>query len=81
MSIPFEYLGPQLGEAIQIVQCEWCRPSVLFRPKISRDGNMYCALLGENLQEGVCAFGDSPDAAMHAFDVAWAQPIKESETK
>lgn len=76
MSVPFEYLGPQLGEAIQTVQYEWCRPSVLFRPKISLDGNMYCALLGDNLQEGVCAFGSSPDEAMRAFDAEWRKRIE-----
>lgn len=47
------------------------RPSVLYRPHISADGTMWCALLGENLQEGVSGFGDTPDAAMRAFDVAF----------
>jgi hypothetical protein len=27
------------------------------KPKFSRDGNMYCFLLGENLQDGICGFG------------------------
>lgn len=55
---------------------EGARPSVLFRPTLSLDGSKWCALYGENLQEGVAGFGDSPDEAMHAFDIAWTDPLK-----
>lgn len=47
------------------------RPSVVFKPKLSRDGDMWCALFGENLQEGVAGFGPRPADAMWAFDIAW----------
>lgn len=47
------------------------RPSVLFRPKLFIDGNQWCALYGENLQDGVAGFGDSPDNAMWDFDRQW----------
>ena len=47
------------------------RPSVLFRPALSADGTQWCALLGENIQEGVAGFGDTPAAAMEAFDKAF----------
>ena len=47
------------------------RPAVLFSPKVYKDGNQWCALLGDNLQEGVCGFGESPDAATRAFDTEW----------
>lgn len=30
------------------------------KPKLYKDGNMWCCLLGENLMEGVCGFGESP---------------------
>lgn len=53
-------------------------PSVLWRPRIFRDGNKWCALYGENLQDGVAGFGDSPEAAMSAFDLAWVTPIPEA---
>lgn len=49
------------------------RPSVLMRPAISLDGNQWCALYGENLQDGVAGFGDSPALAMSDFDKAWAR--------
>lgn len=50
------------------------RPSVIFKPVLSRDGNKWCALFGDNLQEGVSGFGDTPAAAMWAFDQAWFTP-------
>lgn len=50
---------------------EMARPSVLFKPTLSVDGDKWCALLGENLQEGVAGFGDTPAGAMIAFDQAF----------
>jgi hypothetical protein len=50
---------------------EMQRPSVLYRPAICIDGNMWCALYGDNLQDGVAGFGDSPAGAMADFDAAW----------
>ena len=35
--------------------------------KLSLDGNSWCVLLGENLQEGVSGFGDRPYEAFVAF--------------
>jgi hypothetical protein len=54
---------------------EQMRPSVVFKPKITKDGNQWCALLGDNLQEGVAGFGDTPNKACYAFDAAWNTPI------
>lgn len=64
--------------AAEMVKSSWqeaaweqMRPSVVFKPTLSRDGSMWCALLGENLQEGVAGFGPRPADAMWAFDTAW----------
>lgn len=46
-------------------------PHVLMRPKLSIDGNQWCALYGDNLQDGVAGFGDSPQKAMADFDKNW----------
>lgn len=46
-------------------------PHVLMRPALTADGDMWCALYGENLQEGVAGFGETPEMAMKAFDKAW----------
>lgn len=53
-------------------------PHVLMRPKISIDGNHWCALYGENLQDGVCGFGKSPKEAMESFDMAWTRTLQPS---
>lgn len=61
----------QLQAAIQCVQNSLERPSVLFGPKISRDGDKWFVLYGENLIDGVAGFGDTPELAMQDFDKNW----------
>lgn len=63
------------GETWQQAAYDYTRPSVVFKPRLSRDGNKWCALFGDNLQEGVAAFGDSPSEAMYAFDKAWTEKL------
>ena len=50
----------------------YAAPSAVYRPALMMDGNQWCALYGANLQDGVAGFGDTPAAAMQAFDKAWA---------
>lgn len=59
--------------AIEQAAREYERPSVVFRPKLYADGDQWCALFGENLQEGVAGFGETPAKAMWAFDKAWLE--------
>ncbi len=47
------------------------RPSAIYKPKLSQDGNMWCALLGDDLQVGLAGFGKTPDLAMSDFDQNW----------
>ena len=58
-------------ESIREAACENARPSAVFKPRLSIDGNQWCALYGENLQEGVAGFGASPEDAMWDFDRMW----------
>jgi len=32
--------------------------------KLEKDGNQFCVLFGENLQEGIAGFGDTPHSAI-----------------
>jgi len=57
-----------LQQEISNIGYEYTRPSVLYRPSLSIDGNQWCALYGENLQDGVAGFGNSPAQAMLDFD-------------
>ena len=62
----------QLSEQICSVGEWWTRPSVLYRPRVFLDGKAWCCLYGENIQEGVVAFGDTPEEAVSNFDFyAW----------
>jgi len=48
-----------------------CTASYIWRPRLYMDGNSWCALYGENLQDGCCGFGDTPKQAMEDFDKKW----------
>lgn len=50
---------------------EMARPSVLFKPALSIDGDMWCALLGDDLVSGLAAYGKTPYEAMQNFDQAF----------
>lgn len=51
------------------------RPSTVYKPKLFRDGNQWCALFGEDIQSGVCGFGESPEKAFTNFDNEWSKKI------
>lgn len=60
-------------QAADSIASEQTRPSVVFKPAISVDGNQFCALYGSDLQSGVAGFGESADEAMRDFDVQWVK--------
>lgn len=55
---------------------ELLRPFRMMKTAISKDGNQWCVLYGDNVQDGVAGFGDSPDEASRDFDKAWYEKIK-----
>lgn len=52
-----------------IETAEWNLVAVL-RPRVFIDGNQWCILYGENLQDGIAGFGDTPYLAALAFGKA-----------
>lgn len=50
-------------------------PAATYKPRVFMDGNKWCALYGDNIQEGVAAFGDTPQQAMDAFDRVWTTEV------
>lgn len=50
-------------------------PHVIYKPKLFKDGNQWCALLGDNIQEGVAGFGASPSKAMDNFDLNFSKEL------
>ena len=72
------HAAAQAGYEIQVAaQCYTC-PSVIWKPKLSIDGDQWCALFGDDLQSGVAGFGSSPQEAMWDFDKAWSRKLTPS---
>lgn len=73
------------GWAIEHVKAEFCAAAVamqeacaIYRPSLSIDGNQWCALYGNNIQDGVAGFGDSPALAMQDFNRNWHAKLSEA---
>jgi len=67
-----------ISHTLAILQQEFCiaagemaRPSVVYKPTLTPDGDMWCVVLGENLVEGIAGFGKTVAEAMTAFDRAF----------
>lgn len=43
-------------------------PFNILKPKVFLDGDSWCALYGDNLQEGICGFGRTPYQAAIDFN-------------
>ena len=75
-SVDFGHYAERVGTAWEEAAAEQMRPSVLLKPKLSVDGDQWCVLYGDNLQEGVCGFGESPSDAMRDFDESFSAKLK-----
>lgn len=45
----------------------------MLKPRITKDGNQWCVLYGDNLQDGIAGFGDTPHAAILDFNKAFKE--------
>jgi len=70
-----EYINEVAAQAYRHIDECMTEPSVLYRPSLTIDGDQWCALYGENLQDGVAGFGKSPELAMLAFNQAWGKKL------
>ncbi|MFO3907170.1 hypothetical protein AAHD62_22025 [Enterobacter hormaechei] len=57
---------------------EHSRPSAVFRPQLSQDGDAWLAIYGD-LPTGVVGCGESPAEAMANFDMKWHEKTKSSQ--
>ncbi len=58
------------------VEAEEMNPFVLLKPRIFIDGDQWCVLHGENLQDGIAGFGLTQKKAICNFNKAWDKPIE-----
>lgn len=70
-----EVFQQEAKNAFAFIALSSTKPSTIYRPKLMIDGNQWCALYGENLQDGVVGFGNSPEEAMSDFDAAWGKKL------
>ena len=75
MEIP-EHLHPVIQEGIVAFSRAMfvLEENILVRSlglKVYPDGDVWCALYGENVQEGVAGFGDTPHKAVLDFNATW----------
>jgi hypothetical protein len=73
----YETLTGQSRLAAAIEAEEYNLFSIL-KPKLYKDGNMWCVLYGENVQEGIAGFGFTPVQAIYAWNRTWREGIKPS---
>ena len=54
-----------------VVEKEEYNLFAMLKPKLCKDGNQWCCLYGENIQEGIVGFGDTPYLAILDWLGAW----------
>ena len=66
------------NQAIQNLQEQQVMQCIdLMKPNLSRDGDQFCYLLGDNLHDGVAGFGDTIWQAALNFHIAiWGEKAK-----
>ena len=79
-NLDISYVSQQIKDEAMIIAYEMTRPAVLYKPNLSLDGDLWCALYGDNIQIGVVGYGSSPAAAMTDFDNNWGKEIKKDES-
>lgn len=50
----------------------------MLRPKLFKDGNSWCVLFGENIQEGIAGFGKTPHLAILGWNKNWHNPVSQA---
>ncbi len=51
-------------------------PAAVRRPRLSRRGNLWIALLGRDMQSGISGFGPTVEAALRAFDTQYMSSLR-----
>ena len=59
-------------ETISCIESNSTKPSVLYRPRLSLDGDTWITCYGDNIQEGCVGCGETPAKAMAEFDLSWS---------
>ena len=63
------------------IEAEEMNLAALLKPRIFIDGDKWCVLYGESVQDGVAGFGESPRLAVYAFNKAWGTKLEPSDVE
>lgn len=63
------------SEMNALIEAEEMNLIRILKPKIFIDGNQWCVLYGNNIQDGICGFGETPRKAVYDFNKAWDRGI------
>ncbi len=58
------------------IQAEEMNLVSILKPKIFIDGDSWCVLYGENIQDGICGFGNTPTLAIYDFNKSWDRSLR-----
>ena len=67
-----EVLRQDLSMQFEMERIEYVKFSMI-QPKLYKDGNQWCCLYGDNIQEGITGFGDTPYLAILDWNNAWGK--------
>lgn len=73
MTVPIEL--EQQSRLNAAIEAEEYNLIAVLKPKIFMDGNKWCVLYCENLQDGIAGFGNTAWHAVIDFNKAWGKPI------
>ena len=65
------------------IEAEEMNLLAVLKPRVFIDGDQWCVLWGENVQDGVAGFGDTPRLAAYDFVRAWGRrlPLRAERAK
>ena len=58
-----------------VIEAAECSRFAILKPKLYADGDMWCCLLGDNLQVGIAGFGETPYLAIVEWNKAFHKKV------
>jgi len=63
-----------------LIEAEEMNLVKMLKPRIFIDGNQWGVLYGEDVQDSICGFGDTPQLAIFDFNKAFTKPLTPNAT-
>lgn len=67
----FVVAAAEIRDTATAIKEFYTSPAVVFGAKVTKDGDAYCCLYGDDLQSGIAGFGHTAKAAVEAFNRKW----------